>query len=173
MRSNWTTVGFISRIHGLKGEVVLEPEFEEDLYSVDRVYYFGRPGQDPVPVRINSFKLVRKGDQQSFFVTIDQITDRTEAEKLKGLSVFLPSTDVEIDEDSEMDLIGYRVVDAETGDDQGEVVDVIDNPAHTLLQVVENGAYFIPIVDEFVTEIDNENRVIKVVDIEDLKTLNG
>jgi len=151
----------------------LEPEFEEDLYSVDRVYYFGKPGQDPVPVRINSFKLVKKGDQQSFFVTIDQITERTEAEKLKGLTVFLPSDDVEIQEDSEMDLIGYRVVDDKTGNDQGEVVDVIDNPAHTLLQVVENGAYFIPLVDEFVIEIDDENRVIKVIDIDELKTLNG
>ncbi len=151
----------------------MEPEFEEDLYSIDRVYYFGKPGQDPVPVRINSFKLVRKGDQQSFFVTIDQITDRTEAEKLKGLSVFLPSEEVEIDEDSELDLIGYRVVDAVTGDDQGKVVDVIDNPAHTLLQVVENGAYFIPLVDEFVTEINDKTRIIKVVDIEELKTLNG
>lgn len=173
MRSNWTTIGFISRIHGLKGEVVLEPEFEEDLYSIDRVYYIGKPNHDPVPVRINSFKLVKKGDQQSFFVTIDQITDRTEAEKLKGLSVFLPSDDLNIDEDSELDLIGFRIVDIETGDDQGEVVDVIDNPAHTLLQVVENGAYFIPLVDEYVTEIDEFDRIIKVRDIEELKTLNG
>jgi 16S rRNA processing protein RimM len=173
MRSDWTVIGFISRIHGLKGEVVLEPEFEEDLYSVDRVYYIGKPGRDPVPVRINSFKLVKKGDQQSFFVTIDQITDRTEAEKLKGLSLYLPSEEVEPEEDLEIDLIGYRVVDDKTGDDQGEVVDVIENPAHTLLQVVENGAYFIPLVDEYVTEIDDENRIIKVVDIEELKTLNG
>jgi 16S rRNA processing protein RimM len=173
MRSNWTSIGFISRIHGLKGEVVLEPEFEEDLYSIDRVYYLGRPGLDPVPVRINSFKLVKKGDQQSFFVTIDHITDRTEAEKLKGLTVFLPSDDVEIEEDSEMDLTGYRIVDEETGIDHGEIVDVLENPAHTLLQIVENGSYFIPLVDEYVTGIDDQRRIIKVTGIEELKTLNG
>lgn len=151
----------------------MEPEFEEDLYSNDRVYYIGKPGQDPIPVRINSFKLVKKGDQQTFFVTIDQITDRTEAEKLKGLTVFLPSGDVELDDDSEMDLIGYRVVDEDSGNDQGEVVDVIENPAHTLLQVVDNGAYFIPLVDEFVTGIDDNNRIILVSGIDELKTLNG
>jgi 16S rRNA processing protein RimM len=173
MRSNWTSLGFISRIHGLKGEVVLEPEFDAELYTTDRIYYLGKLNQDPVPVRISAFKLVKKGDQLSFFVTFEHISDRTEAERLKGYSVFLPSEELEIDEFPEGDLVGYRVLNDDSGTDEGEVVDMIDNPAHVLLQVVDDGAYFIPLVDEFIVEIDDEQRIIRVSGIEELKSLNG
>lgn len=174
MSSVWTSIGFISRVHGLKGEVVLEPEFDDaDLYDPGKLFYLGKIGSDPVPVRVSNFKLVQKGDQQSFFVKFEHVTDRTDAETIKGFSLFLPSDEVDLDESDDDDITGYDVIN-QSGNTEGEVVDVIDNPAHPLIQVVgENGAYLIPWVDEFVLDVDYDSRKVIVDDISELKSING
>jgi 16S rRNA processing protein RimM len=173
MSSELTSIGFISRAHGLTGEVVLEPFFDDaELYDINHLFYFGKEGS-VVPARIEAFKLVRKGNQHSFFVKFEHITNRTEAEKAKGSSVFLSSELIPEESDSDDDLIGYRVVD-EDGAEVGEVVDVVENPAHLLLQVRgDNGAFFIPYVEAYINSIDDKGRVIEVSDISELKTLNG
>ncbi len=173
MSSVWTSIGFISRAHGLKGEVVLEPEFDDvDLYDPGRLYYLGKIDSDPVPVRVSLIKLIQKGDQQSFFVKFEHVTDRSDAEAIKGFSLFLPSDEVVLDEDDD-DIIGYEVIN-ESGVTEGEVVDVIDNPAHPLIQVVgDNGAFLIPWVDEFVRDVDYDQRKVIVDDISELKSING
>lgn len=174
MSKVWTSIGFISRAHGLKGEVVLEPEFDDDeLYSIDRIFYLGKSGNDPVPVRIGEQKLIQKGDQQSFFVKFEHITDRTGAEKVKGYTLFLPSDEVEVNEYEDDDLVGYRVV-REDGHPEGEVIALVENPAHILLEILgDNGAYFIPYVDEFIAGIDETNRLVIVTDVTELKSING
>lgn len=174
MSTDWTSIGYISRAHGLKGEVVLEPEFDDDeLYSIDRIFYLGKTGRDPVPVRIGEVKLVQKGDQQSFFVKFEHITDRSGAEKIKGYSLYLPSCEVEVNEYTDDDFVGYDVVH-EDGTIEGEVVGVLDNPAHTLLEILGNdGSYFIPLVDQYVSVIDEKNRKLIITDVSELKSLNG
>ncbi|HAC14579.1 MAG TPA: 16S rRNA processing protein RimM [Bacteroidetes bacterium] len=174
MSNDWTSIGFISRAHGLKGEVVLEPEFDDDeLYSIDRIFYLGKIGRDPVPVRIGEIKLVQKGDQLSFFVKFEHIMDRSDAEKIKGLTLFLPSDEVEVDEYTEDDYVGYQVI-REDGSPEGEVVGILDNPAHILLEILgDEGSYFIPLVDEYVSGIDEKNRQLIVTDVSELKSLNG
>lgn len=173
MSSDLTSIGFISRAHGLAGEVVLEPFFDDaELYDTKHLFYLGKE-KSAVPARVNVFKLVRKGNQHSFFVKFEHITNRTEAEKAKGLSLYLSSELITIEDSSDEDLIGYQVVN-EDGSEVGEIVDVVDNPAHLLLQVrADNGAFYIPFVDAYITEVDGENRVIEVSDISELKTLNG
>lgn len=173
MNSVWTSIGFISRVHGLKGEVVLEPEFDDaDLYDPGKLYYLGKIDSDPVPVRVSNFKLVQKGDQLSFFVKFEHVTDRTDAETIKGFSLFLPSDEVDLDGYDD-DITGYNIINR-SGVTEGEVVDVIDNPAHPLIQVVgENGAFFIPWVDEFVLDVDYDQRKVIVDDISELKSING
>lgn len=173
MSSELTSIGFISRAHGLAGEVVLEPFFDDaELYDSNHLFYFGKEGS-VVPARIEAFKLVRKGNQHSFFVKFEHITNRTEAEKAKGSSVFVSSTLIPEEFESDDDLIGYSVID-ESGFAVGEVVDVVENPAHMLLQVrADNGAFYIPYVEAYIKTIDDKVRVIEVSDISELITLNG
>lgn len=174
MSNDWTSIGFISRAHGIKGEVVLEPEFGDDgLYSNDKIFYLGKSGRDPVPVRIGEIKLIQKGDQLSFFVKFEHIMNRSDAEKIKGLTLFLPSHEVEVDEYSEDDFVGYQVV-RDDGSIEGEVVGIIDNPAHLLLEILgDEGSYFIPLVGEYVIKIDEKKRQLIVTDVSELKSLNG
>jgi len=99
--------------------------------------------------------------------------NRSDAEKIKGLTLFLPSHEVEVNEYSEDDFVGYQVV-RDDGSSEGEVVGIIDNPAHLLLEILgDEGSYFIPLVDEYVIKIDEKNRQLIVTDVSELKSLNG
>lgn len=173
MSSELTSIGFISRAHGLAGEVVLEPFFDDaELYDINHLFYFGKEGST-VPARIEAFKLVRKGNQHSFFVKFEHITNRTEAERAKGSSVYVSSDLIPQDSESDEDLFGYRVID-ESGNDVGEVLDVVENPAHPLLQIKDqDGVFFIPYVEAYINWVSDEDRVIEVSDTSELKTLNG
>jgi 16S rRNA processing protein RimM len=56
------------------------------------------------------------------------------------------------------DLIGLKVI-TDTGEQLGVVDDIEDYPAH---QVVIVGPIMIPLVDEFVTEIDLDEEIMRV-----------
>ena len=57
-------------------------------------------------------------------------------------------------------LAGWRVCDAEFGD-LGEIAEVIDNPGQSLLVVRgERGEVLIPVVDEFIRSIQEDERVV-------------
>lgn len=174
MSNVWTSVGYISRAHGLNGEVVLEPEFEsDDLYTVDLVYYLGREGSNPVPVRVHQMKLVKKGNQHQFFLKFEHITDRSGAEQIRGYNLYLPTDTIDLSSDQFADLTGYSVVNS-SGSMEGTIVDIIDNPAHPLLQVLgDNGTFYIPYVEEYVDEVDVQEQRVVVSGVEELKSING
>lgn len=66
----------------------------------------------------------------------------------------------EADEDEFLveDLIGLRVVTVE-GQELGEVDEVLETPAHEILQI---GATLIPFVDEFIQEVNFDEEIIRV-----------
>ncbi len=66
----------------------------------------------------------------------------------------------EADEDEFLveDLIGLRVVTVE-GQELGEVDEVLETPAHEILQI---GTTLIPFVDEFIQEVNFDEEVIRV-----------
>ncbi len=169
----FTRIGRILRAHGTAGEVVIEPELEADVFNPDQVMYLYDPKTDHYPIRIASVRPVTKGGHTQFFVFFGTITTRTLAESLRGKPVFVPSNLVTeaADEDEDWDLTGYAVVDSD-GTVIGDVLDVIENPAHPLLEVKDgNGRFFIPFVDAYIIEIDDDRQTITVQDVDDLRTL--
>lgn len=157
-------VGSIIKIHGLNGEVVVEPviDYPEQLEEKDLFYIRNKRG-DWLPVRVESSRLLQKGFRTSFFVKFVQITDRNEAESVKGQQLYLPADEVEHDSEEETDLlsyIGFRVISVE-GDVYGEILDVLDNPAHPILEVSgDHGRFLIPMVDAYIVNIDEEKQQI-------------
>ncbi|MCH8496288.1 MAG: ribosome maturation factor RimM [Balneolales bacterium] len=170
--NTFVSVGHIVRVHGTSGEVVIAPEFDEtEIYTEAQLFYL-RKRHQYMPVRPESVKPVRKGDRQSFFVKFEHITNRTEADALKNVEVFLPEDQIpQTDSDLAEELQGFNVV-SEDGTVFGVVIDVLDNPAHPLLQVKDNdGAFFVPFVEAFILEIDPENEQITTIDLSELKAL--
>lgn len=58
------------------------------------------------------------------------------------------------------DLVGYTIIDDENGN-LGEIKEIDLSTANTLFLLERNGkTLYIPVADEFITDIDNTNRTI-------------
>jgi 16S rRNA processing protein RimM len=118
-------VGRVVKVHGLKGEVVV------DLVT-DRTERLA-PGT-VLATRLGDLVVrTSKPYQHRWLVTFEGVEDRTGAERLRGLSL-----QAEPIEDPEAmwvhELVGSRVVDR-AGVERGVVVAVLANPAHDLLEL--------------------------------------
>jgi 16S rRNA processing protein RimM len=106
--------------------------------------------------------LARQGDD--LIVACDRIQSRDVAEQLRGATLEVPRDDVEINDDEffYVDLIGCRVVE---GDRQlGEVVEVFFAGASDVLVVHdETHERMIPLVDDWVADVDLQARAISVI----------
>jgi 16S rRNA processing protein RimM len=173
MTMGYTRIGRILRAHGTSGEVVIEPDMETDVFTPDQVMYLYDPSSEHYPIRVTAARKVVKGGHTQFFVFFGTITTRNLAEALRGKPVFVPASLVPepAPDDEDWDLTGYRVIDP-LGTHVGDVLDVIENPAHPLLEVKgDTGSFLIPFVDAYIIDIDDENATIKVQDVDHLKDL--
>ena len=98
-----------------------------------------------------------------FLVKFEGVDSREEATAIRG-TLFIPASAVrELEEGEywERDLMGCEVFDTD-GTRLGEVAAVIPGRAHDLLELrTDAGARLVPLVDEFVVEIDPaSNRIV-------------
>lgn len=141
-------IGVVGPPHGVRGTV--------------RVRAVGsgrhlREGMEPVAdgrrYRITRVRPTPKG----FLVDLENIRDRTEAAGLRGLELSLDRHELDDLEDGEFyvgDLIGMRA-SGESGEDFGEVAEVIETPAHEILALeAEDGQRYVPFTLEHVPELD-------------------
>lgn len=89
-------------------------------------------------------------------LTLSGVTDRNTAESLKWADVSVPADqepELESDQFLVRDVVGLMAVDQD-GNDLGRIDDVLPNPANDLLVI---GSVLVPVVQEFVKEVDLEN----------------
>jgi 16S rRNA processing protein RimM len=119
-------VARVGKAHGLAGELYV------DLVT-DRTERVGAGAE----LWAGDRKLVVRSGRRSqtrWLVTFEGVGDRTAADALVG-SVLTADP---IDDDDALwvhDLIGARCVEQRTGVDRGEIVAVIENPAHDILEL--------------------------------------
>jgi len=145
MSQEWVTVGKIVGVFGLDGHVKISPmtDFPE-RFSPRAVLYIQKQ-----PYRIQKSHW-HKNQVRVRFISTQRIED---AEALIGKFVQVPIADVPELEENEFlvkDLLGLAVVDQD-GNALGKVDDIVSGPAQDLIRI---GQSLIPIVKEFVKEID-------------------
>jgi 16S rRNA processing protein RimM len=171
----YTKIGYIARSHGVKGDVLIIPDiYAPTLFDhIDLVRIENTRG-DLIPARIESVRAQEKENRLSFFVKFEHVTDRTQSEELKQLSVFADRQQVNnlLDKDEEVtDLTSFKVL---TGNEfQGVVKAVLENPAHRILEVIteDEQQLLIPLVDEYVVDIDKDSKQIQCKNLDQLKGL--
>lgn len=162
---NLTAVGKFQKTHALKGELNalldIDPEFFEEgnamVVDVDGIF---------VPFFTTG---IRPKGATSYLVKLEGIDSEEEARRfvnkliLAEKAELAPFLDMEEDEiRGEDEFCGYRITDAETGNMLG-VVERVDSSTSNLLFIVktpEGDEIFIPIAEEFIDSIDDENREI-------------
>ncbi len=144
-------IGQIVGAFGIKGQVKVEPltNFESRFQPGNTVFI------DDKPFVIQKFQIHKNRP----LVKLKGVETMTQAEALQWKYMDAEGEpDLEDDEFLIEDLIGLKVV-TEQGEELGVVDDIEDYPAH---QIVIVGEIMIPLVDEFVTDIDLDEEIMRV-----------
>ena len=143
--------GEIVNTHGIRGEVKLLPwaDDPEFLLEFDEVYIDGRT-YEIESARVQKTCVLMK------FKGINTVED---AIKLRGKVVSIDRTDIELAEGSYFiaDLIGLPVF--ADGVEIGKIKEVLTPPGNDVYVVRGKHEYMIPVVQEFVLDVDLEQGV--------------
>ena len=162
---DYTIVGKIINSHGIKGEVKVYPLTHDiERFSTLKIGYLG---EDKLKVQIQNVKY-HKGIVILKFKEFDDINQIL---KLKDMDIF-------VDEESKIvlpkdyyflyDLIDCQVFDM-AGNDLGYISNVIQaasNDVYVVSDIPNNKEYLIPVVKQFVKQVDIENKRIVIDPIE-------
>ncbi len=159
-------VGRVIGAWGIKGWLKVQP-FASDpqaLFSTKSWYLrpSDRPGAAPPPL----LRITESREQAGFVVAgAQEVADRNAAQALKGARVFVARSSFPtagVDEYYWVDLIGCAVVNREAVA-FGNVTDLIDTGAHSVLRVVSgDDERLIPFVAAYVDSVDLAKRSITV-----------
>ena len=165
-------VGQIGRAHGIKGDVAV------DLHTDEPERRF-EPGSSLRVEGTQRTLTVESARWHSgrLLVHFKELVDRTAVEKARGtvLVVDVDPDELPEDEDEFYDrqLIGLRVLSA-SGEDLGEVTDVVHLPAQDLLAVrTPTGERLVPFVEEIVTDVDIDAGTATLADLPGLMDDEG
>ncbi len=166
--SSLLNVAKISGTHHLKGAVKVVSHMDDIELLIGNKVMVEMPG---------GIKKILTVTQAGFLVgnkavlEFEEITNKIEAAALAGSMVLIKRELIGIGEDEYLisDLIGMEVVEL-NGESLGKVTDVFETPAHEIYIINEGSdEIMIPGVDEFIKELDFDERKIKVKLIEGMK----
>ena len=163
--SPFTSIGFVAKSHGLKGELKIQTEAiaPEEFTKLDLVYLQNNRG-DYYPCRISHVRSEGADGRFSFFVHFDHIADRSAAEALRGKSIYVEhniAKQLQLILEAEASYIDFEVIDS-SNQSKGLVIDELDNGAQIVIVVATtSGSLMIPVVDQFVESIDEASTTIR------------
>ena len=161
-KQNLIEIGSFVGVHGIKGEVKLKSftEIPENIFSFNEIFI--ETSDDPIKLNF-----VRKS-KQIFVCKIENVLTRSDAEKFKGLKLFvlrksLPNlTD---DEFYHSDLLGFEVYNLNR-ENFGKIISLEDFGAGLLAEVKKNKkTFYLPMGKSFLKEIDYKVKQI-ILDLE-------
>jgi 16S rRNA processing protein RimM len=155
-------LGKIVSKYSFKGEVLIkldtdEPEGYENMESV-----FVALGNQLVPFFITQCRLHKSNLLR---VRFEDVNTETDADRIMGAELFLPLSllpKLEGDRFYYHEIIGFAVIDKVHGP-IGQVTAVNDTTSQALLEVEKDGKQLlIPITDKILTQVDREQKSLKV-----------
>lgn len=170
-------IGKIQKTHALKGELNLISDVDAEYFKSGNpiiIYYDGLL----VPYYAES---IRPKGSTSYLIKLDGIDSEEEASKFVNKEIFMLKKDAEDwfepEEIEEDELIGYEVyyqTDENTEEKIG-VLEAFDESTENVLMIVkqeDGNEVFIPAIEDFILEIDDDKKVIRMDLPEGLVDLN-
>lgn len=153
-------VGKLNNTHGIKGELKMLLWCDDiDYLKQFKTLYLDDKGEktlEVLSVRPQKNMAIIK------FKGVDTIND---AEALKGKVIYGDRNDAKIDEGANYiaDIIGCYVVDIDTEEEYGKVVDVVNYGSCDIYDIESWGKHkLIPVTADIVKEINTEYKVIRI-----------
>ncbi|HBX44838.1 ribosome maturation factor RimM [Limibacterium fermenti] len=160
-RNDVHPAGRLLKAYGIKGELLLlfdRPGFTD----TDAPYYFLEIDGLPVPFFVENTAF---HSDDILRVKFADINDETQAARYAGLRVYLPRESLSEDHPGEQGadwrfFIGYTVVDRAHGE-LGVIEEVEDSTLNILFVVRDPETdYLIPATEDFITGVDEQQKII-------------
>ncbi|MBW7875986.1 MAG: 16S rRNA processing protein RimM [Candidatus Cloacimonetes bacterium] len=153
-------VGFIRRIHALKGQVVISSltDFPEERFAPGSVLLLQGKNGVSREIEVEFCSEYKDG----FLIKFCDVDSAEQANQLRGLYLCIQNAErLELEENEFYadELIGMEVFDS-SENRLGTVSELIQSPAHPILELSSGEA--IPFVREFVQSIDRTARKLKI-----------
>ena len=153
-------VGKLNNTHGIKGELKMMLWCDDvDYLKQFKVLYLDDSGKNPVKV------LSVRAQKNFAILKLEGVDSIEKAETLKGKVLYGNRDDAEIDENANYiaDLIGCYVIDVDTEEEYGKVVDVLNYGSCDIYDTESWGKHkLIPATPDIVKEINTEYKVIRI-----------
>ena len=153
-------IGIIRRPHGIRGDVLLDiyTDYPERIADLEHVYL----GDSYRPYTVSGARQHTKG----LLLKLTDITDRDQADILRGQTVYISMDDaVPLDEGEFylFQLTNIRVV-TEDGEELGRVTDVIETGANDVYVVTDGdgGEILLPAIPEVIKDVDIDRHVMTI-----------
>ncbi len=154
-------MGKIVNTHGVRGEVKVYP-YSDDLEKFEDFEYFYIEGEGKKKYEIESTRV----HKNMVLVKFKGYEDINKVLNFLNKNVYMERKDVEDDSEGHyiVDLIGCEIFD-DQGVFVGHLKDVLQTSAQDLYEIKKKSdgkMFYLPVVDEFVKNIDIKNRKITV-----------
>ena len=171
----WKDVATLAKTRSLNGRFVARVAADLPCVFREGMEVALVPPQTDCP-RAGTIDYVRELSDGSVEIGIDTVTDDTAAHALVGCHCLVRLSDIAdaLEDERALSWDGWRVV-SPTGAEIGVVAGMSHNSAQSLLEVDRGEGMplsYIPVVDAFIVEVDEEERVVTVDIPDDLLTLN-
>ncbi len=159
-KQTFLEAGQIVGTHGVRGELRVQPwcDSPEVLASLSTLYLDDK-GARPIRIKARAHKNLA-------LVKMDGVESVTAAEAMRGRILYLNRNDVKLDPGRHFirDLLGLRIVDADTGEEYGELTDVSATGANDVYHMRHrNGReILIPAIPQVIVQIDVDGGVIRL-----------
>ncbi len=158
-------LGVITRRHGLKGNFLIKIDTDQpELYTKMRSFYILIPGgEELLPVVITHSKIYK----QDILNVLPEETSEAYFNSIKGAEVYLPISQLPPLKGTQFfyhEVIGFEIIDTLNGNSSaGEIVRINENvPQPYFITQLNNMEINVPIIQEWIEEIDRENKKIKI-----------
>lgn len=153
-------IGKITSVHGLRGEVKVQPWCDDPEFLASFEVLFYKSGTEV----IIEYTRVQKN---MVIMKIEGCDSVEQAQKLRNRILFMDRDDVELEKGCYFvqDLIGMEVRHAETGKIYGKITDVSETGANDVYTIKnEDGKeYLIPAIPEVIVKNDIENAIMTII----------
>lgn len=159
---DYILIGKIVNTHGIKGELRLLSDFDkkEIVFKPNFNIYIGN---SYIKETINTYRHHKMFDM----ITLKGYNNINEVLKYKYENVYVKRSDLNLNENDYLldDLIGMKVID--NNEVIGKVIDY-NQGSNVLLKVSGVKEFYIPLVDEYVINVDLKNKEIHTKNGKDL-----
>ena len=151
-------IGRLGKTHGVKGEISFM--FDDDVFDrVDADYLILEVDGILVPFFMEEYRF--RSDSTAL-VKFEDIDTQDRARELTNCDVYFPRALTDDDEEnlSFAVLVGFDIIDANTGKNVGTIASIDDSTANILFELADGT--LIPASDELITNITKEKKTITI-----------